>query len=137
MSFLRNRSIGGKLAILVAIPLALMIGITIYNSFAFIRISDRYKYSYDNFDDFAKDWCIAGGNLYAVEESIAKIILLEPDQTEQIRAHRENIVARRAENSAIYERFRTKPEKTTRELQAFSKIEELSPNLRNIQDRAI
>jgi len=106
MSFLRNRSIGGKLAILVAIPLILMTGITVFNYTAFYSIDAHYTNAYERFGVYATKWTEVRTNFRAIQENIAKIILLDETQLDQIKELRDGIDARRRQNTEIIDDFR-------------------------------
>jgi len=136
MSFLRNRSIGGKLGILMSIPLVLIIGITLYNYLTFIEIDRRYSYSYENNDIFAVDWTNVRNLSRAVQENIAKIIMLDKNQTDKIKSLRDDIDSRRRQAGEIYERY-SKSVLTDREKILFDKTGPASAAMRATQDKAI
>ena len=106
MSFIKNRSIGGKLGILVTIPLVLMIAITIYNYSAYHKIDDRYTYVYTNFDVNVAKWAEFRSNLRAIQEDIGKIIM--SSKAEQMKMYRDDIESRRAANDKFYNEYKSK-----------------------------
>ena len=136
MSFLRNRSIGGKLGILMAIPLVLIIGITLYNYLTFIEIDRRYTYSYENFELYATEWTNVRNNSRAIQEDIAKIIMLDKHQTDQIKKFRDDVTARRARNSDIIARY-SKSDLTDREKSLLNTLIQDRATMSAAQDKAI
>jgi methyl-accepting chemotaxis protein len=135
MSWLRNRSIGGRLGILVTIPLILLIGVTMFNYSAVKSIDDRYSFAYENYAVFATDWTAFRSNLRAIQEDIAKIIILEADPS-KVKELAGDVDKRRAENSEMMRRFE-KSKLTPEEKALVDKINAALPQLRDMQDKAI
>ena len=136
MSFLRNRSIGGKLAILVAIPLILMTAITVFNYTAFNNIDARYTNAYDRYAVYATKWTEVRANFRAIQENIAKIILLDETQVDQIKELRDGIDTRRKLNTDIIEEFKTL-ELTDREKAALDRWDRARAVMLEAQDKII
>ncbi|MDR3076864.1 MAG: methyl-accepting chemotaxis protein [Synergistaceae bacterium] len=135
MSWLRNRSIGGKLGILAAIPLVLLIGITVFNFVALGRVDVRYTFAYENFSAYSTELMIVRANVRAIQEDIAKIIILHGGSGE-IKRLREDIAERRSENNGVMERYRNSL-LTEEEKPLLAQVDKLLPKMREIQDDLI
>jgi methyl-accepting chemotaxis protein len=136
MSWLRNRSIGGKLGMLAAIPLVLLVALTVFNVMSFRKIDANYSYAYSNFAVYAIDWAAFRANLRAVQEDIAKILILDPSEVEQIKALRDDVQKRRDDNNTMLAPYRAS-EMTAKEKSVFARVDAALPGLRATQDKAI
>ena len=138
MSWLRNRSIGGKLGILAAIPLVLLMVMMVFNFVAFSKVDARYTYAYENFAVFATEWTMIRTNTRGIQGDIAKLILLDNTEHEKeiIKEITDDIRRRRAENTDIMERYK-KTSIPDRERVILGRIESMMRDLDVIQDKNI
>jgi methyl-accepting chemotaxis protein len=134
MSWLRNRSIGGKLGILAAIPLVLLIGLTVFNSVAFGRIDDRYTYAYENYSVHAANMAIMRANVQANQKNVLKIIFLTDEN--KIKPVEADLEARRQENVSLLADLKSSDLSDSLK-EPVRRLEALLPKMRAEQDRVI
>jgi methyl-accepting chemotaxis protein len=134
MSWLRNRSIGGKLGALAAIPLALLVFITVFNTLSVDRIEDQYTYAYENFAVHANNMVMFGENLQAIQKNVLKIILTDdPGRLKELKGE---IITRRHESAGLLDKFRkSKMDDSSRLI--LSRMDTALPKLWSEQDKAI
>ncbi|MDR3076865.1 MAG: methyl-accepting chemotaxis protein, partial [Synergistaceae bacterium] len=134
MAWLRNRSIGGKLGILAAIPLILLIAITVFNKAAIRRVDDRYSFAFENYATHATSMAVFRSNLQASQKNVLKVILT--DDPVEIKAAKDEIDMRRRENAGILDDFK-KSQLDDKVKPLLSRVETMLPGLRAGQDKVI
>jgi methyl-accepting chemotaxis protein len=104
MSWLKNRSIGAKLAILAGVPLALLIFITAFNFLSFGSIDEHYSSAYDDYAAHAIRFAVFRANLQANQKNALKISML--DDAKEINSIKEEMASRNQENAETLERYK-------------------------------
>ncbi|MDR3255287.1 MAG: methyl-accepting chemotaxis protein [Synergistaceae bacterium] len=134
MSWLKNRSIGGKLGILSGIPLVLLVFITIFNYSAIVNIEKRNKFAYENYSYFAAEMAVFRANLQANQKNILKAILTEDE--DKIKAAVDDIEERRTQNLEILNAYAI-TDMTDTEKSLLAEINSMISNLRTMQDKTV
>jgi methyl-accepting chemotaxis protein len=104
MSWLRNRSIGGKLGILAAIPLVLLVALTVFNTVSVRRIEGQYSFAYDNFAVSSTNIAMFRTNLQMSQKNLLKIIM--NSDPKYIKNIKNELMENRKENAEILEKLR-------------------------------
>jgi methyl-accepting chemotaxis protein len=104
MSWLKNRSIGVKLAVLAAIPLILLIYLAVSNFYALKSVDNRYSYGIDTYAAPATSLAVFRANLQGVQKDVLKIIATE--DAGKASEFQDDIAARRKQNSDIIAEFK-------------------------------
>ncbi|MDR1481812.1 MAG: methyl-accepting chemotaxis protein [Synergistaceae bacterium] len=133
MSWLKNRSIGAKLGILVGIPLVILIVLTVLSHSNSLRMSDGFTDSYNKYTKPTIDLAVARANLQGTQKNILKILITtDPKRHEEFVG---DLRARRTENINIFDGL--KRILTAEELDQLNKIEILANEMRRLQDECI
>ncbi|MDR1019181.1 MAG: methyl-accepting chemotaxis protein [Synergistaceae bacterium] len=134
MSWLRNRSIGAKLAILAGIPLAVLIILTVISYRGSAATSQKFVSAYENFTRPTIDLTIMRTNLQASQKDVLEIIINTDDRRyTEIYSDLQN---RRAENVEILDRVR-KVLTSGKGAELLKQIEIAASEMRTKQDECI
>ncbi|MDR1510982.1 MAG: methyl-accepting chemotaxis protein [Synergistaceae bacterium] len=134
MSWLKNRSIGMKLGILVAVPLLLLAGLTIFNVYSLDRVNDIYAYSYENYTVHAANLALFSTDMQANMKNVLKVICVS--DSGNLKRIEDDMAARRAEINKIVDTF-DKKDKDSKETSLFNEIRQVLTTYREIQDKII
>jgi methyl-accepting chemotaxis protein len=125
---------GVKLGILVAIPLILLIFITIFNSHTSQQVEDVYTYAYKQFSIPASNFNTYRAHVQGTQKDVLKIILL--DDPAKIKPIADDLAARRAEAVSIVQEYQ-KTNMDDKEKALMAKISQFSTQFRALQDKAL
>jgi methyl-accepting chemotaxis protein len=134
MGWLRNRSIGAKLAILVGVPIVILIIVSVFNYYASDVASNMFIDAYENASLPAINIGRARENLQVTQKDVLKIIL--STEADKIKLIREDLVEKRASQVELIESL-TEIANTENRKQTLSTLSETAKKFRTLQDEAI
>ena len=134
MSWIKNRSIGAKLTILVSVPLVILVILTIFSCLNDEKTSENFITTYDNFARPSIELAIMRANLQAAQKNVVKIIIDKDKQ--RYNEIMSDLQARRTEQSDILGRMKNILT-DSKEKEILSRIEKITGDLRKLQDECI
>jgi methyl-accepting chemotaxis protein len=134
MSWLKNRSIGMKLGILAAIPLVLLMAITIFSYISSDKVEDGYERAYTDFALPAANFGIYRSHVQATVRDVLEIILL--DDPAIIKQVADDLASRRESATEIVADYQ-KTDMDTKEKEIMGRINQFSVQFRSLQDKVV
>ncbi|MDR1471401.1 MAG: MCP four helix bundle domain-containing protein, partial [Synergistaceae bacterium] len=104
MSWLKNRSIGAKLAILAGIPMVVLIILTVISYRDSMETNADFVFAYENFTKPTIEIALMRANLQAAQKDVLKIIINKDEK--RYNEVNSDLLSRRAENVEAQDRVK-------------------------------